>query len=232
MSKTSRPRVICHMMTSIDGRIVTEGWPQSQEGRRQYEIVHSEYDPDGWMCGRVTMQLHFAEHARSAAEVSNEYDGPAREDFVAPGDHESFAFALDPSGKLVWESGDVDGDHVVEILTERVSNEYLDSLRKAGVSYLLCGRDDVDLAQALDKIGERFGVKTLMLEGGGGINGSLLRAGLIDELSVLVAPIADARTGTAALFDVEGDFTPVALSLEKVEQRADGVMWLRYSVKR
>ena len=39
-----RPRVICHMLTSVDGRIVTEGWPLSPEGRRQYEEVHSMYD--------------------------------------------------------------------------------------------------------------------------------------------------------------------------------------------
>lgn len=30
-----------------------------------------------------------------------------------------------------------------------------------------------------------------MLEGGDGINGSFLRAGLIDEVSLLIAPVAD-----------------------------------------
>jgi hypothetical protein len=40
-SNRKRPRVICHMMTSTDGRIVTDGWPMSAEGRRQYELVHT-----------------------------------------------------------------------------------------------------------------------------------------------------------------------------------------------
>src|SRR3954454_5967679 len=118
----NRPRVICHMMTSVDGRIVTEGWPQSEEGRRQYEEVHSTYDAEAWMCGRVTMEQHFAAGSRSEADVAKQYSGAAREDFVAAGDHDSYAIALDPRGRLIWESGDIEGDHVVAVLTERVSN--------------------------------------------------------------------------------------------------------------
>jgi 2,5-diamino-6-(ribosylamino)-4(3H)-pyrimidinone 5'-phosphate reductase len=228
----TRPRVICHMLTSLDGRIVTDGWPQSPEGRKQYEIVHGTYEPDGWLCGRVTMQLHFASGVRDDADVAREYDGPPRGDFVAPGAHDSFAFALDQHGKLEWESGEVAGDHVVAILGERVSDDYLATLRERGVSYLLAGARDLDLARALDKIGDRFGVRTLMLEGGGGINGSMLRAGLVDEVSLLVAPVADGRVGTPTLFDVAGEgATPRRLVLEGVERRADDVLWLLYRVE-
>jgi len=230
----SRPQVICHMMTSVDGRIVTEGWPQSEEGRRQYEEVHASYDAEAWMCGRVTMEQHFAAGTRSEADASKQYDGPPREDFIAPGEHDSYAIAIDPRGRLIWKSGDAEGDHIVAVLTEGVSNDYLQSLREAGVSYLLAGRsgrDDVDLPLALRKIGERLGVRTLMLEGGGGINGSMLQADLIDELSVLIAPVADTRTGTAALFDVHGNRAfPRRLSLIAVEKRPDDVLWLRYRV--
>jgi riboflavin biosynthesis pyrimidine reductase len=117
------------------------------------------------------------------------------------------------------------------VLTERVSDEYLAGLRARGVSYLLAGRDDVDLPVALEKIGARLGVRTLMLEGGGGINGSMLRAGLVDEVSLLVAPVADGRVGTPALFDVAGeDVVPWRLTLEAVERRADDLLWLRYRV--
>jgi riboflavin biosynthesis pyrimidine reductase len=230
-TNATRPRVICHMMTSIDGRIVTEGWPLSADGRRQYELLHATYEPDGWICGRVTMEQHFAAGTRADAEVARTYDGPPRADFVAPGAHASFAIAVDPRGKLRWESGDVDGDHVVAVLTERVSDEYLASLRARGVSYLLAGRDDVDLSLALERIGARLGVRTLMLEGGGGINGGFLRAGLVDEVSLLVAPVADGRAGTPALFDVaEEGIAPRRLALEHVERRADDVLWLRYRV--
>ena len=51
-------------------------------------------------------------------------------------------------------------------------------------------------------------------------------------MSLLVAPVADGRIGTPALLDVEGDgATTWALALLGVEQRADGVLWLRYRVE-
>ncbi len=229
-SESRRPRVICHMLASVDGRIVVDRWPLAPEGRREYETVHAGYEPDGWLCGRVTMEP-FAGGVRSADEVAREHPGgPPREDYQAPGELDSFAFALDPSGKLAWESGDIDGDHVVAVLTERVSDEYLAFLRERGVSYILAGARETDLPLALEKIGERFGVRTLMLEGGGRINGEMLRAGLVDEVSLLLAPVADGRMGMAALFDLD-DATPSRLALDSVERRADDVLWLRYRVQ-
>ena len=242
MSSSQRPRVICHMAASLDGRIVVSGWSPAVAAavRRQYEEVHASYAPDGWICGRVTMEP-FAGGVRSEAQVAREQAGSAvRDDFRAPGDFESFAFAIDPSGRLAWETNDIDGDHVVAILSERVSDEYLAFLRARGVSYLLAGGRDrsvgsgqgVDLAMAVEKIGNRFGVKTLMLEGGGGINGGMLAAGLIDEVSVLIAPTVDGRVGTPALFDLGGDgAAQCRLVLEHVERRADDVLWLRYRVE-
>ncbi|HEX9939179.1 MAG TPA: RibD family protein [Longimicrobium sp.] len=231
---TRRPRVICHMIASLDGRILTDGWPLSDEGRREYEVVHESYDPDAWICGRVTMQEHFAQGLRPDDEIAREHHGAPRDDYRAPGEHPSFAFAVDASGRLAWETSDIDGDHVVTILSQRVSDEYLAFLRERGVSYLLAGEKDVDLPLALEKIAAGYGVRTLMLEGGGKINGGMLRAGLIDEVSVLVAPVVDGRMGTPAVFDIEGDDADAAsyrLALDAVERRADDVLWLRYRVE-
>lgn len=226
-----RPRVICHMATSIDGRIVADGWPDSPAVRREYEEIHAAYEADAWMCGRITMQP-FAGAVRSDADVKREYVGPPREDHIAPGTHDSFAVAIDPSGRLAWDKSDIDGDHVIAVLSERVSNEYLAFLRDRGVSYLIAGKRDADLAVALEKLGARVGIRTMMLEGGGRINGGMLAAGLIDELSVLISPVADGRIGTPALFDVDADqVTPRCLLLEAVERRGDNFLWLRYRVE-
>ena len=111
-----------------------------------------------------------------------------------------------------------------------MSDDYLTTLRERGVSYLLAGREEeIDLSLALEKIGARLDVRALMLEGGGAINGSFMRAGLIDEVSLLVAPVADGRVGAAALFDIGGSgVAPKRLALQHVERRADDVLWLRY----
>ena len=213
------------MATSIDGRIVTDRWPDTETVRREYEQIHNSYEADAWMCGRITMEP-FAGATRSDADVSREHVGQPRDDYIASGDHESFAVAIDPTGRLAWKESNIDGDHVVAVLSERVSDEYLAFLRDRGVSYILAGKRDVDLALALEKINTSFGIRTLMLEGGGRINGGMLAAGLIDELSVLVSPVADGRIGTPALFDGDADHvTPRRFILEAVERRANNFLW-------
>ena len=227
------------MAASVDGRIVVDGWPSSVAAavRREYEDLHASLGAEGWMCGRITMEP-FAKRVRSDAELKKEYHGSAsRADFRAEGGFESFAFAIDPRGRLAWESNDISGDHVVAILSERVSDEYLAFLGERGVSYLLAGASDIDLAVALEKISAVFGVRTLVLAGGGRINGAMLRAGLIDEVSLIIAPVADGELGKASLFDLDAHAGSRAqrhaasqLALRSVERRADNLLWLRYDV--
>ena len=53
----------------------------------------------------------------------------------------------------------------------------------------------------------------------------------VDEVSLLVAPVADGRMGTPALFDAgRDDAAPRRLALESVERRAGDIVWLRYRV--
>jgi riboflavin biosynthesis pyrimidine reductase len=95
-----------------------------------------------------------------------------RMDFIARRDAKSYAIALDPSGKLTWKSGSIDEEHVITILTEKVSDNYLAFLRAKGISYLFGGRTNVNLKSVLEKLRKEFGIKKLLLEGGGKINGS------------------------------------------------------------
>jgi len=227
-----RPRTICHMAASVDGRIATKGWPARDAVTREYERIHKQYDADAWLCGRTTMEP-FAGKVRSNEEVARRHAaGAPRSDFVAPGDFASYAIAIDPSGKLAWESADIDGDHVIAVVSDSVSEEYLEFLRGRSVSYLICGGTEIDLPLTLEKLSSRFSITTVMLEGGGGINGSMLRAGLVDELSVLIVPVADGRTNTPSLFDAGETAIPAALALDAVERLDSGIVWLRYRANR
>jgi 2,5-diamino-6-(ribosylamino)-4(3H)-pyrimidinone 5'-phosphate reductase len=219
------------MIASLDGRIASSRWNLSPQGRAEYETTAATYQAEAWMCGRITMAA-FA-HGTGPAPAS---DSPpsAENDYTAPHAHTSYAVALDPGGKLYWERNNINGDHVITVLTEKISTDYLAFLQARGISYLFAGRDSVDFTIALDKLATRFRIKTLLLEGGGKINGSLLHAGLIDELSLLLAPFADGSSGTPALFDTL-DFTVhhapgVRWKLHSMERRADDIIWLRYSL--
>jgi riboflavin biosynthesis pyrimidine reductase len=93
---------------------------------------------------------------------------------------------------------------------------------------------DFDLSLALEKLRTKFGVKRLMLEGGGETNGSFLREGLVDELSLLLTPVADGQPGEPALFDVEGMRSRKALAklrLKSVQRAASDMLWIKYAVR-
>lgn len=227
-----RPYVVCHMLASVDGRIATTNWQLSPDGRKEYERTATTYQAEAWMCGRVTM----AAYARGTAPVAQSRSSEIpKVDFIAPHARAPYAVALDPSGKLYWQSNSIDGDHVIAILTEQVSSDYLAFLQAQHVSYLFAGSHSIDLPTVLDKLASMFQIKTLLLEGGGKINWTMLRAGLIDELSLLLAPIADGSHGTPTLFDVlqplPAPSAAVRLTLRAVEQRTDDIVWLRYYLR-
>ena len=227
-----KPHVTVHMMTSVDGRIRTSLWTPF-EGRGAYEDVHALLEPDAWMCGRTTMSGY-----ANGPTYPETAERLPRHDHIARRDAPSYAVALDPSGKLCWGRERIDDDHIVVILTEAVPDRHLAGLRRDGVSYVFGGRETIDVAAVLETLGRELGIRRLAVEGGGRINGSFLGAGLVDELSLLIAPAVDGRTGGPALFDVVDGVTEgplvegLALTLIASQPRDGGVMWLRYRIGR
>lgn len=229
MRGEKRPYVICHMAPSIDGRIVVERWNSIAKISAEYERSARTFDADAWMIGRISMEP-YAGKARVPKRKLKQ--AIPRTDFIARRDAQSYAIALDPSGKLTWRSSSIDDEHVITVLTERVSDDYLAFLRAKGVSYLFGGKKDVDLDRVLVKLRREFGIEKLLLEGGGGINGSFLAANLIDELSIVLAPIADGSIGTPTLFDAKSNAgLPRDMKLISSKKRGD-LVWLRYRMKR
>jgi 2,5-diamino-6-(ribosylamino)-4(3H)-pyrimidinone 5'-phosphate reductase len=225
-----KPYIICHMLSSVDGRIDGNAL-EAVIGEREYEATSAKLEGDAWICGRTTMQQHFAED-EPFASASNTPAGP-QPVFVARRP-DSYAICVDTLGKLRWLSGDLDGDHLVCVVSERVPADYLAMLREKGISYVVVGESSVDLAEAVNQLGEHFGIRTLLLEGGGQINGAFLQADLVDEVSLLVAPGIDGRRDIPTVFDGVNPAgnTAVPLKLKSAEQRANDTLWIRYTVVR
>jgi riboflavin biosynthesis pyrimidine reductase len=119
-------------------------------------------------------------------------------------------------------------------VSEQAPEDYLAMLRDNGVSYIVAGAASVDLVQAVNLLGEHFGIRTLLLEGGGHINGAFLQADLVDEVSLLVVPGIDGRHDIPAVFDGVSFARKVAvpLRIKSVERRANDTLWIRYEVVR
>lgn len=217
------------MMCSLDGRTILQRWGPDVPGRQEYETTAATFEAQAWLCGRVTMEKDFTKGRQPTLKpVAAPLD---RTDFVAPYQADSFVVAVDAHGKLGWDAADLDGEHLIVVLSEQVRDEYLAYLRELGISYVFGGVQTLDFARVLDKLGRLFPIQTVLLEGGGHLNGSFLKAGLVDELSLLHYPLVDGDPASATLFEQGPAPGPaVRFALLSAEQRSHGILWLRYQV--
>lgn len=230
-----RPKIICHMISSVDGRLHVERWTPPPTGTEQnivtatYEGAAARLKGDGWIVGRKSM----SPMAKGAPRVISRTGNDLRVTFIGDRQNRSLAIAVDPKGKLYYDKSHMGDEHYVAILGRNVPDAYLEALRETGVSYLFAGENGTDLVTAMETLREDFGVETLLLEGGGLTNGHFLKAGLIDELSLLVYPGIDGLAGISSIFEYMGgvDERPaagLALRLLSSEVLDGGIVWLRY----
>ncbi|MGN0358724.1 MAG: dihydrofolate reductase family protein [Candidatus Fimousia sp.] len=236
-----RPYITCHMMVSLDGKIIGDYMVTevAEKINSEYERIHDEFQADAWMCGRVTMDDNVTFYEEP--ELPHITERIPHTDYIAQKDAGSYVIAVDPSGRLGWKEDNIHGyakrppAHIVEVLTERASDGYLAYLQELGISYIFAGKEHVDCELLVYKLKELFEIKRLLLEGGGFLNGSFMVAGLIDELSLVVVPIADGDSDTVTLFE-KADYIekgiPMEFQLENVNRLGESGLWLQYKTKK
>lgn len=228
-----KPHVICHMVASVDGRILSNRWrPKEANSSGLFERLHDRLAGYAWLVGRVTGQ-EFAKGKAYPERADRVYPRAA---WFARRDAAAYGIVLDAEGKIVWGRAEIGGDPIVAVLTERVSDAHLAGLQGDGVSYIFAGARDIDLSLALDILNRELGIERLLMEGGGGANGALLRAGLIDELSLVILPAVDGAKGAPSVFDSSaadaGAPAPIRrMILEHTEVLEGGAVWLRYRLE-
>ncbi|MGX8774375.1 MAG: RibD family protein [Bacillota bacterium] len=218
-----RPYVICHMQTSIDGRIsgkffftpaaeaVYESDNDIRKGYRADAVMNGattcgEIYSDGFLATRPGVCDASAESADNSATESAGVSGIPREDFAAEPYLNSYVVCVDTKGTLKWSGNSVTHRgmppaHVIEVLTEDVDDGYLAYLRDLRISYIFAGETELDLPLALKKLKAIFGIERVLLTGGGQMNWTFLQAGCLDEINVVILPMIDGNTASAGLFD-------------------------------
>lgn len=228
-----KPYVICHMVSSVDGRILLGRWrPKGAAAPGLFDRLHEQLQGDAWLVGRVTGQ----EYAKGTAYPQDHGKAWPRVPWIARHDAGAYGIVLDAHGKIAWGRADIGGDPIVAVLTEEVSDVHLAGLRADGVSYVFAGRQRIDLALALEVLNQQLGVERLLLEGGGVTNGAFLRAGLVDEISLVIYPTVDGAKSAPSVFhsgDDDADATaPVtSMTLASSDVLEGGAVWLRYRLQ-
>lgn len=203
----NKPYIVCHMMTSVDGRIdcaMTEHLPGVQE----YYDTLDALDAPTRISGRVTAELEMALPGKFEAKTA---EALGREAFSKAADAEGYEIVVDTHGTLLWGESAEDERPLLILTSEQVSKEYLAYLNGKHISWIACGKEHVDLKRACE----------------------ILAAGLLDEVSILIGTGIDGRGGMQSVFDglpMERGVTP--LKLTSVQQYGSGAVWLRYNVEK
>ena len=98
---------------------------------------------------------------------------------------------------------------------------------------IIVGQERVDLRAALAELRSAYRVKRLRVDSGGILNGVLLRAGLVEEIAVIINPCLTGGTSPRTFFvadDLRSRDGVMPLSLQKIEELRDGYLWLQYEV--
>lgn len=235
----NRPYIICHMVTSIDGKVTGDflATPECAEATEIYYQINRETKADGFICGRITMEGSFTGgwYPDLSQYKPVHHDMDLKMDYIVDDLSGFYAIAFDTNGKLGWKSNKIidpdgdpgyDGAQIIEVLSDNVDERYLGYLEAMEIPYIFAGKDAIDVEMALFKLKSIIGCGTLLLEGGSIINGAFERADAIDELNLVVAPVV-AGKDSKPLFS---DSDMMSFALAKSED-ISGNLVLKYKRK-
>lgn len=230
----NRPYIICHMVTSIDGKVTGEflSCPECENATEIYYEINRNYKADGFICGRVTMESSFT--GGWYPDLTKYEPIENKVDFIPDNLTGFYAVSFDPKGKLGWKSNKIiDEDpgygdaQIIEVLTEQVDGRYLAYLQEMNIPYIFAGETEIDVKHALEKLKNVIGINSIILEGGSIVNGYFQRAGVVDELSLVVAPIiADADDKPLFMNSIVSNF-----ELKEIKLYDCGAIWINYKNK-
>lgn len=222
-----RPQVVLNVFSSLDGRITTSlgrnvaEWTLYGMDGDANRLTHEYYDKLGCdaLIGGSESIMVFGNHW---VDLGQRVPMPkAMDTFIV----------VDGRGRIGWTYT----EGLIVVTRKDVDASYIQQLSNKQIRYIQTGREHhVDLVLALERLYE-FGIRKIGLSGGGTLNGAFLRAGLIDEVSILFAPVVVGGKDTPTLFDCDDaigldDLTP--LELINVESVGQGTVWTHYRVSR
>jgi len=244
MSKTkeildNRTYVEIHMMQTIDGKATGNFWrkPDVWQGIKDYGKLIPNLNNQGFALGRVSMEAN-SDEKPDLSKYKNkgklEY-----KDYIVPLEKGAkyYLASYDSKGTLGFKNNVInvnewlnDGSEllcqIIEVVTDKVSNEYLHYCRERGISYIICGKEKIDIKLSLEKLKKLFKIDKMLLQGGPILDGAFIKEDLIDGISIIISPCTSA--GGDTLFN-PSKYTE--FKLIEFRELSNSNIWLRYVKK-
>ena len=117
----NRPHIICHMVTSIDGKVTGEflSRPECEKATEIYYEINRNYKADGFICGRETMQESFAGKEDAPRYKYKNVEVPSG-DFIGDKNAKFFAVSFDRHGHIGWESNYIKDEDKKLLLNDKL----------------------------------------------------------------------------------------------------------------
>lgn len=214
-----RPYLFINMASTVDGKIVVGepggtakgvGGPTDQRLFRRLQ-QRAEAAMIGSATLRASQVLYPQEIARYV--VSRSGDLPLQNRFFT--DAPEHAWAILPEDREDEETEDMAAETRTRL--------------QASIKVLAVGHGRVDLGAALRILRQKHGIRFLLCEGGGALNDELIRAGLVDELFLTLAPKLKGGVALPTIMTGQGFPPHTALPLQLWSLYRDGdELYLRY----
>lgn len=219
------PKLVLHNAVSADGRF---DWIEPDLGA--FYGIAERFREDATLAGSETM---LTAYPAEEAETGEEEMEPAEFEpsgslplLVVPDSRGHLRFWRKLLREPYWRGG-------VALCSRATPPDYLAYLEEIGVDHIVAGKDRVDMRAALEELAARFGVRVVRADCGGTLNGVLLRAGLVDEVSLVIDPVLVGGTSPNSVFlapDLESSGGVIPLELIGLERLEGGSVWLHYAV--
>ncbi len=233
----NKPYIICHMMTSIDGKIIGASFADERSWNiyGYYDVLKLQLAPKAWISGRTSFEQNFTS-GNIVDFAKYENSDVSYEDNVLLEESMPYAIALDPSGKLMWADKVLEhpygiNNRVLSVLSKKAPKPYLAYLKAMNIPYIIAGDETIDLSLVLHKLNTLFKLDKIALCGGSVINASFFVLDLVDEVSVLITPAVDGKSKSLTLAEANEEQMsgfPRFYKLKSVEKTLDDSLHITY----
>ena len=228
----NRPETTLFLLVSVDGKISTgdtdeldvdKDYPQIpsvREGLNQYYELEKRTDLVSFNSGRVMAKIGVNTRVDEPSQLPVDFVVTDRDNHL----EEAGIRYLCKKAKQLYVVV-TNQDHPAHKLQEELANLEI-------IKYDI----KINFADLFQRLKEQYGMEKMTVQTGGILNATLLRLGLIDHLSLVVAPVLIGGKDTSTLVDGESLHTTAELhnlkplKLVKCEELEHSYLHLQYDV--